>query len=307
MTRLDAPGIYDIPLAEYLADPCPAPSFSASAGKTAIQLSPLHAWLKHPRLGGNAEPPSAKADFGSVVHELVLGNGAQCLIIDPADHPNKDGSAPQKENSAMKKAKAEAIKAGLIPISPDDFKRAQKAAEAIRHELAPVFAEGAAEQTMIWKDEDIWCRARPDWMVGHIIFDLKITGVNMSQLDNTLHRHLFQNWYDLSVAHYADGYRSLFGDEVEYRFLFVENHPPFSIRQLQITGMGVEMGERKLRAARALWKRCVAHDEWPGMQISLEMATPEPWAAAGWLTYDSEPSDYERELAREMQAPLEDA
>lgn len=294
------PGMYDMPLAAYLNDPCPEPSFSASCGKTIMQLSPLHAWLQHSRLGGNAEPPNAKADFGSVVHELVLGNGSQFCVIDVEDFRTK----------AARELRDDAIARGLVPIKPDDLKRAEGAAEAIRTTLPDVLAEGEAEKTLVWRDGDAWCRSRPDWMVrsADMVFDLKITGVNISPLDNTLHRHIFACWYDLTAAHYADGYRTLFGKELEYRFLFVEDRPPFSIRPFKLSGQGLEMGDRKLRAARSLWKRCMEQDEWPGIRLNLDIADPEPWHAAGWLTYGTDTiSDYEREKALEAQAPLEDA
>jgi PDDEXK-like domain of unknown function (DUF3799) len=312
MNIIDQPGIYHIPIADYLADPCPEASFSASCGKVALQLSPLHAWLSHPRLGNTAQKPSIKADFGSVVHELVLGNGSQFRVMDVDDYRTK----------AAREMRDEAIAAGLTPIKSVDLERAKNAAESIRHTLSDVLTEGVAEQTMIWRHErpsldqdgwqrtkDIWCRARPDWwsVKTHRIFDLKITGINMSKLDNTLHRHIFSMWYDLTVAHYSDGYRKLIGQELEYWFVFVEDHPPFSVRPIKLSGQGLEMGERKLRAARSLWQRCMIENQWPGIEPAPEIADPEPWMATGWLTYDSEPSTDETEQAAEFYKPLEDA
>lgn len=293
-----AEGVFDLPMAAYLADPCPVASFSASIGKTLMQLSPKHAWMEHPRLGGTpASALSTKADFGSVVHELVLGRGAQYCVVD----------VPNFLTKAAKALRDEIIADGGVPIKTADLERAEAAADAIRKQIPDVWAEGAAEQTLIWRDGPAWCRARPDWMVrsADMVFDLKITGVNMSQRENALHRHIFACWFDMTVAHYADGYRTLFGQELEYRFLFVEDHAPFSIRPFKLSGQGLEMGERKLRVARAWWKSCMAKNRWPGMDLQLEIADPEPWHAAGWLTYDEGPSELESELALEMQAPLE--
>lgn len=296
------PGIYNMPIADYLADPCPVASFSASVGKTIMQLSPRHAWMMHPKLGGAAvdQTSNVKADFGSVVHELVLGNGAQYRILDVEDYRTK---AAREDRDA-------AVADGLTPIKASDFARAEAAATSIRTQIPDVFSEGEAEQTFIWRDGEAWCRARPDWLVrsANMVFDLKISAVNMSPLENALNRHIYAMWYDLSVAHYADGYRVLFGEELEYRFLFVEDHPPFSIRPFRLSGQGLEMGERKLRAARARWKACMASNHWPGVPLSLEYADPEPWHAAGWLTYsDGEVSEREVETAIAMHEPLEAA
>jgi hypothetical protein len=284
---------------DYLSDNvCPEPSFSASCGKTLLQMSPKHAWMVHPRLGNNDdEPPNHKADFGSIVHELVLGCGAQYRVIDVDDWRTK----------AAREARDETIAAGLTPIKRDDFERAEGAAKAIRAELAEVFEEGEAERTMIWRDGDLWCRARPDWLVrsAHMVFDLKLTGVSVSPLERKLERHIYEMWYDLTVAHYMDGYRALYGEKLEYRLLFVEDKPPFSIRPMQLSGQGLEMGQRKLEAARWWFKRCLKDGRWPGIPLEMGWAEPEPWQATNWLTYDTGPDPAHVEAAVEFNRPLE--
>src|SRR5690606_14766644 len=121
------------------------------------------------------------------------------------------------------------------------------------------------------------------------IIDLKITGICLSPLENAVQRHIFAMWYDLTVAHYCDGYQALFGEEPVYWIVFVENTAPFSIRPFRLSGQGIEMGKRKLEAARSLWKRCVRTGEWPGIKVAWHgpPADPEPWHAYGWLTYDT--------------------
>lgn len=294
---IDAPGVYDIPIADYLGDPCPEPSFSASIGKTLLQMTPKHAWLAHPRLGNaDRDDRSLGSDFGSVVHELVLGNGSAYKVLEVDDFRKK----------AAQEAKAEAIAEGLTPIKAVDFERAQAAAESIRRQVPDVFAEGEAERTMIWRDGPAWCRARPDWLrpEAPMVFDLKITGINLSPRENAVQRHIFAMWYDMTAAHYIDGYRELFGQELEYRFLFVENKPPFFMRPFKLSGMGLEMGERKLRVARAWWKRHMETNHWP-LLLELDIADPEPWQAAGWLTHEDGPSGAEVDAALEMYEPLE--
>lgn len=295
--KISEPGLYDLTMAEYLDDPAPEPSFSASIGKLLLQMSPKHAWLEHPRLGNaRAEPPNAKADFGSVVHELVLGKGSVIKVLDVSDF-----------RGARAKLRDEALAEGCIPIKTADFQRAQAAAAEIRSQLKDVFEEGVAEQTMIWRAGDIWCRARPDWLIraAHMVFDLKITGINLSPIERKVERNIFEQWYDFAIAHYMDGYRRLIGEELEYRLLFVEDHPPFSIRPFRLTGQGIEMGQRKLEAARSRWRSCMKNGKWPGIVLELGLADPEPWQAAGWLTYDGGLSEHEFATAIAMQAPLD--
>jgi len=67
--------------AGYHADPCEAPSFSASLGKVILDQSPLHAYLAHPRLGGAVREPSSAMEFGTLVHKLILGEGASVVSV----------------------------------------------------------------------------------------------------------------------------------------------------------------------------------------------------------------------------------
>ena len=82
---IDNPGIYTIPLVEYIADPCPEPSLSASIAHTIVMESPLHAFIQHPRLNiGAIEHGSNKMDIGTIVHGMVLeGDESRLVIVEP--------------------------------------------------------------------------------------------------------------------------------------------------------------------------------------------------------------------------------
>ena len=69
-------GIYSaaqIPMADYLADPCVSPSLSSGACHTILSRSLQHAWASHPRLGGRAQDDSDASDMGTLMHDLLLG------------------------------------------------------------------------------------------------------------------------------------------------------------------------------------------------------------------------------------------
>ncbi|WP_242401117.1 hypothetical protein [Acetobacter okinawensis] len=50
MSIITTPGIYDLPEAQYHADPCPTPSLSNSVARILLDESPMHAHFSHPRL-----------------------------------------------------------------------------------------------------------------------------------------------------------------------------------------------------------------------------------------------------------------
>ena len=69
------PGVYDLPMAEYHADPCPEPSLSSSIIRLLCSASPLHAWTAHPRLNAAyVAEESDRFDVGTAAHALLNSN-----------------------------------------------------------------------------------------------------------------------------------------------------------------------------------------------------------------------------------------
>ena len=110
---IDKPGIYTIPLTEYIADPCPEPSLSASVAHTLITESPIHAFVQHPRLNkGRIESGSSKMDIGTIVHGLVLeGDESRLVIVEADDWRTK----------VAKETRDAARLAGLVPVLAGDM------------------------------------------------------------------------------------------------------------------------------------------------------------------------------------------
>ena len=119
------PGFYPagaLPMAQYLADPCPEPSLSSGAAHRLITRSPAHVYAQHPRMGAQEQEDTAASDIGSIVHDLLLGGEGKICVIDPADYrskPTKDnpeGSIPVGwTNNAIREARDTARENGLEP------------------------------------------------------------------------------------------------------------------------------------------------------------------------------------------------
>src|SRR5262245_31717991 len=74
---------------QYHADPCETPSLSHSVAHELINKSPLHSWMRHPRLGGQHKKETKEMDRGSLVHALLLGAGKPIVIIKADDWRTK--------------------------------------------------------------------------------------------------------------------------------------------------------------------------------------------------------------------------
>ena len=173
MTKISEPGIYDIPADDYHADPTPEPSLSSSIAKVLIARTPRHARLQHPRLNPNFERShNKKYDIGIAAHAMLLEGEDVFVEVDARDF----------KSDAAKEARDAAYAAGKTPLLPHQIETVgamNKAAHAQldRHEEARgIFDHGKAEQTIIWQEAGIWCKARPDLIVsGGALWDYKTT------------------------------------------------------------------------------------------------------------------------------------
>src|SRR4030095_13276592 len=104
---ITAPGIYDLPAADYHADPCPEPSLSSSIVKMLCLESAAHAHYAHPRLNPAAiEENGEHFDIGTAAHALLLEGSKTIAIIDAKDY----------RTNAAKDARDVAYAAGLTPL-----------------------------------------------------------------------------------------------------------------------------------------------------------------------------------------------
>jgi hypothetical protein len=136
------PGIYTMPMADYLADPCPAPSLSGGLAHTLLTRSPLHAWHAHPRLNPNYQPSDAtpEQDEGTALHAAMLENVDLVEVMDFLDFRTK----------AAREAREAARQAGRIPIKRDRWEAIRGVGEAVReqlrnHECADILAAWAPD------------------------------------------------------------------------------------------------------------------------------------------------------------------
>lgn len=267
------PGVYEISFAEYLSDPCILPSLSAGTAHTLLERSPWHAYSEHPRLGAPAQDYRRDAAIGTVFHAAFLGVGADYAAIDPADYPNKDGKIPDGwTNAAIKEAKNAAMAQGKTPILLKDLATVAQMVEAAsvqldRHEIGNFTNQpGKAEQTLIWREGPVWCRARPDWMPGDLEADPWIVNLKTSTCahPDVWFRRLFDGGYDLSAAHYVRGVEMVLGLRVTERFVVVENEPPYALSVIELSRGAMWMAEKRRAAAVEMWRACLERQSWPG-------------------------------------------
>jgi hypothetical protein len=276
--RLSEPGVYDaLSARDYHLDPCPGPSLSRSILKTLVSLSPAHAYVAHPRLGGladaDAEEGDEAADFGTAAHSAFLQGQSIIKRLDFKDW----------RTNAAKEARAQARADGLIPLLVRPYDRAMRLIEVLEQFRAATgaFTAGRAEQTVIWQDGPVWARARVDWLPDEpsaAPWDLKTTAGRATL--QAWSRVAFETGADLQDAWYGRGLEFCRGEPADpMQFCVVEQSPPHGIGIFQMAPSTRQAAEDDVRYGLSLWEHCLATGLWPPYPLEPQWVFPPAWVS----------------------------
>jgi hypothetical protein len=275
---VDKPGLYQMPLIEYIADPCPEPSLSASVAHKLITASPIHSFIYHPRLNpGGAREESTKMDLGTICHGILLeGDESRLVIIEADDYRTK---VAQETRDAARLA-------GLVPVLAGKMGQVREIVEAAKShiansELKDAFTPtaGKPEQTIVWQEGGVWLRSRPDWLTNdhRLILDYKTTAGSAEPTAWT--RTLLGNGNDLQAAMGLRGIHALDPKAgCQFVFLVQEQDPPYAMSFVGLSPAFLEMAEHKLTRAIRLWGDCTLTNTWPGYPSRVAWVEPPAWA-----------------------------
>jgi hypothetical protein len=270
------PAFLDATPAEYLADPCPAPSLSASIARVMLDQSPRHAYARHPRFGGQRVAPSEPQVRGTLIHAVLLDHLDDLVFVDAEDWRTK----------AARVARTEAEAVGKTAVLVRDFEEAEGAAFALRGNLKAEGVElvGESEVPIAWPVETehgaIWCRSLLDhvFVDDGVIYDLKSC---RSAHPRACRSHVIEYGYDIQRAAYIEGLTRLrpeLAGRIRFEFLFVELEPPYAVAIPEVDGVIARFGEKRWHDAQELWAECLHTNQWRGYgRFRLEAP---PWLLA---------------------------
>lgn len=276
---IDTPGIYAIPAVEYHANPCPTPALSSSIAKILCSQSPAHAKAA---MQGYREESDAY-DIGNVAHALLLEGRESVEVIDAKDW--RTNKAKEWRDAARADGKTPLLKDKWAEVEAM-LSRTRIQLEAHRDGL-PLFQNGTPEQTLIWQEGDLWCRARLDWLhSGHnAIDDYKTTSATANP--EAISRTLFANGWDVQAAFYLRGLRALSDQKLAhppaFRFVVQETYPPYALSVIALGPDAMTLGEKKVIYALDLWRECLTTDTWPAYPTRTCYASLPAYEESRWL------------------------
>lgn len=269
------PGIYEgIPASLYHADPW-GPTLSASMAHLLVSRSPAHAYARHPRLGGVSEDEESEAmDAGSVLHGLILGAGAEIVVVE-ADSWRTNAAKDERDTARL---------AGKIPILKSRFEQLAETAAEIEKNLVRCLGldMGATRREVValWEEGGVKCRALIDSLdlAEFVIRDLKFVRDGAPQ---SFARTMIANGLDVQWSAYTSAIETLVPEiagRLTMEFIRCETSPPYAVSRMAPSGSMRSHGGSRWRRAVASWSRCLAADSWPGYPAELQEVGAPTWA-----------------------------
>lgn len=254
-----APGVYDLPAADYHADPVAGGSLSSTGARKLLPPSCpaiFRAWVDGQREDGDRDV----LDFGRAAHRRVLGVGDELEVIPYDDWRTK----------AAKEAKAKAVEAGRTPIKAADLEVVLAMVAALRaHPFASLLLSperGKPEQVLVWRDSvtGVWCRAMVDNLPhlnvpGRVLLaDYK---TSTSAHPDAVGKAVNSYGYHAQMAWYREGMCQVLGvDPAAVAPLLVvqEKTPPYLVTVAQVDDYSLRVGAGMGARAREIYAACTS-------------------------------------------------
>ena len=257
------PGIYDMPIEQYHADPCETPSISASGMQKLVNDCPARFWFDNPRLNPKAERTATKAmNIGRAAHDWVLQGDTfeEGIAVMP---PELD-----LRSNAGKAFAAQAEGEGKTLIRSHEFEQIKAMKEALlRSEMVRLaLSGGRIEPSLFWKDDEtgVWLRCRPDFLpnVMRFIPDYK-TSTSCTPADFA--RSVKDYGYHIQAAHYLAGIEAVTGEKPDAFFFIVqEKTAPYLVSLITLDEVALWWGQQLSRRAIRTFADCLDRGWWPG-------------------------------------------
>lgn len=304
---IDKPGIYDLPEAEYHADPCEPFSLSRGVAHLLLTANPKKAWRASPKLGGKGDIiPSKAMDAGSAVHSLMLGKGSDIEVLQAVyDEKHKKAGKPVTDyaTNAAKHERDLIRSYGRIPVLANDMPKLQACKDAALEQLsehedgAAFFAPGRSEAVVVWQEGDFWFRIMVDRLPDDpraSPYDIKAT--EMLAAPGKWDRRL-QSIYAFQDAFYRRGLKAVRGVEpAPFRFPVIELEEPYCIAVHAAAPSLRAIAEQEVERAILIWKNCVKRQKWPGYPPYTAWVE-----ASNWQINEAEEQSLRDEQMQEME------
>ena len=224
---------------------------------------------------------------------MRIGRAAHAAVLEPerfaADYVIFEG--PRRQGKAWEAFEEAASADGKEILKAPEHERCRAIAAAVRAHpvVASYLAQGRAEQTIVWRDEEtgLWLKGRLDWLCdvpgNAALADLKVT----AELDAyRLGAGVSRLGHHIQIALYMRGLRAL-GLLMPAKLIAVEAEAPHDVGVFSVEGDALTAGDEDAGRLLRQVADCVKSGEWPGRYGDTEM----PLTLPSWVFRDAEEAE----------------
>ena len=188
---------------------------------------------------------------------------------------------------------------GLIPVLPWDMHEIRSMVASAREfingsEIAGVFDSGKPEQSVIWDENGVLCKARPDWLNEEICLHVKTTKRSVNP--DTFERLIVNMGYDISLGFYALGIEG-----PRQVILAIEQDPPYACKLYGLSRAQMDITLSRVHRAINAWRGCAKAGTWPAYTGEIYYIEPSSWQMERALQDgDIDGLGYEPDIANEQ-------
>jgi exodeoxyribonuclease VIII len=218
---------------------------------------------------------------------FFAGTLAHCAILEPAALLDRYMLKPEGLDMRTKEGKAwkAALPSGVLTIDADEYSTALAQRDAVQGvpELAELLADGVAEVSAFWRDDEtgLQCKCRPDWV--HTLSDGRVILVDVKTTvdcsPQQFSRSVWKYGYHRQAAWYSAGYARAAGVEVAgFVFASVTSAHPFIAAAHTLDDDYMRIGQDECRRLLDEYADCKLTGRWPAFP-GMNLLSPPAWAA----------------------------
>jgi len=213
--------------------------------------------MENARLGGSSREATASMDTGSLIHAILAGDQTSISIGAFADYKTKAAQTWRDETRA----------AGKVPVLSDAYDEALVVADHVRNraalgitERSPFSPDAKHEVSAIWKEGDVFCRARFDVLITDEDGNADIWDWKSSKdvSDRSIEKSIASFRYDIQAAFYLRAIESLGykPHQMSFVFVFFETVAPYTVRRVVLSQEYLAQSRKEVSEAIQKWREC---------------------------------------------------
>lgn len=218
--------------------------------------------------------------------DKIIGSALHTLVLEPHTFFDRFSIYPEGIDRRTKAGKVayanyQLLMEGKQELKIEEFDLVQAMGNAMKtHPMYDsIFCnekdKGHIENTLIWEDNGVILRSRPDFYNSNLVVDIKTTRTT-SQKD--FKRSISDYGYHRQAYIALNGLTKLTGRDYSIFILFVvEKEPPHLTAMYVLDDKSINIGRIEVDNALAVYRECSTNNFWPGYSCVVENISVPDW------------------------------